>query len=395
MKHLLALVSRRPATAVRQFLHNEAAGGCLLIAAAAAALVAANSPAAALYHAVFAVEIAHHGLRHWINDGLMALFFLLVGLELKRELIDGELSTSARRILPGAAALAGMIVPALIFIAVNRSASVNLRGWAIPTATDIAFALGVLALLGKRVPGSLKLLITGIAIIDDLGAIVVIAVAYTASIDVAMLAAAAGGLAALALLNRCRVNGLWPYLAIGVGVWVAVLQSGVHATLAGVAVAFAIPLTVTRGTPEDRTSPLLRLEHALSPLVAFGVVPLFGFANAGIDLRGIAPADIVTPLPLGIALGLILGKQLGVFGAIWIMVQFGLASRPARATWRQLWGVSLLCGIGFTMSLFIAGLAFGDGTRNEAAKLGILGGSLLAAIGGAAVLAGSKTEKRT
>ena len=392
MKHLVSLVTRRPATAVRKFLHNEAAGGITLMAAAAAALVAANSPWSEAYQSAFAVEIAHHSVRHWINDGLMALFFLLVGLELKRELTDGELSSRARRILPGAAALAGMVVPALIFVAANRHAPVNLRGWAIPAATDIAFALAVLALLGKRVPGSLKLLITAIAIIDDLGAIVIIAVAYTAHIDLAMLGAAAAGLALLALLNWRRVNMLWPYLLIGFGVWVAVLQSGVHATLAGVAVAFAIPLTVTRGTPEDRTSPLLRLEHALSPLVAFLIVPLFGFANAGIDLRGIAPADALAPLPLGIAIGLIVGKQLGVFGAIWALVRSGVVDRPARATWRQLWGVALLCGIGFTMSLFIAGLAFGDGTRNEAAKLGILGGSLLAALGGWAVLAGSKQE---
>ncbi len=394
MKHLVNLVTRRPATAVRRFLQTEASGGIVLMAAAAAALVVANSPWSVAYRAAFAFEVAHHSVLHWINDGLMALFFLLVGLELKRELTDGELSSAARRILPGVAALAGMIVPALIFVAVNVATPANLHGWAIPAATDIAFALGVLALLGPRVPGSLKLLITAIAIIDDLGAIVIIAVAYTARLDLAMLAAAAGGIALLALLNRRRVNVVWPYLLIGAGVWFAVLQSGVHATLAGVAVAFTIPLTVTRGTPEDRTSPLLRLEHALAPLVAFAVVPLFGFANAGIDLRGIAPGDALAPLPLGIALGLIVGKQLGVFGAIWALVRLGVVDRPARATWRQLWGVALLCGIGFTMSLFIAGLAFGDGGRNEAAKLGILGGSLLAALGGWAVLAGSKAERQ-
>ena len=394
MKHLINLVTQRPATAIRRFLRTEAAGGIVLMAAAAAALVAANTGAANLYHAAFAVEVAHHTLRDWINDGLMALFFLLVGLELKRELTDGELSSGARRILPGAAALAGMVVPALVYIAVNRHTPANLRGWAVPAATDIAFALGVLALLGKRVPGSLKLLITAIAIIDDLGAIVIIAVAYTARLDFGALAAAAGGIALLGLANRRRVNLLWPYLLIGFGVWLAVLQSGVHATLAGVAVAFTIPLTVTRGTPEDRTSPLLRLEHALSPLVAFVIVPLFGFANAGIDLRGIAPGEVMAPLPLGIALGLVLGKQLGVFGAMWALIRTGLVDRPSRATWRQLYGVAVLCGIGFTMSLFIAGLAFGAGERGEAAKLGILGGSLLAAIAGWAVLAGSRREER-
>ena len=322
---------RGPVTAVRQFLQDEAAGGTLLMLAAAAAMVAANSALSHDYFAIFATKVGGHSVLHWINDALMAVFFLLVGLELKRELTDGELSTTARRVLPGAAALAGMLVPALVFIALNRDTPANLRGWAIPAATDIAFALGVLALLGRRIPASLKLLITAIAIIDDLGAIVVIAVAYTERIDLAALAAAAGGLAVLVAFNRARVAALWPYLIVGAGVWYAVSLSGVHATLAGVAVAFTLPLTVTKGTPEDRTSPLLRLEHALSPLVALVIVPLFGLANAGIDLRGVSLAGVLDPLPLGIAAGLVVGKQAGVFGTIWLFVRLRLADRPADA----------------------------------------------------------------
>jgi NhaA family Na+:H+ antiporter len=368
---------------VRRFLTDEATGGYVLMAAAALALILANSPVSAAYFAAFATPVAGHSLLHWINDGLMALFFLLIGLELKRELVTGELSTWGSRLLPGAAALAGMAVPALIYLAVNHDAPANHRGWAIPAATDIAFALGVLALLGSRVPASLKLLVTAIAIIDDLGAIAVIAIAYTDRLDLVMLGAAAAGLAVLALLNRLRIHALWPYLLIGVGVWYAVLQSGVHATLAGVAVAMTIPLQ-GRGT----ASPLLRLEHRLSPLIALLVVPLFGFANAGIDVRGLNLTALIAPLPLGIALGLLLGKQIGVFGTIYALVRTGITPRPEGASWLQLWGVALLCGIGFTMSLFIAGLAFGDGsTRNEAAKLGILGGSLVAALCGYGVLA--------
>ena len=328
---------------------------------------------------------------HWINDGLMALFFLLVGLEIKRELVDGEMSSWPRRILPGAAALGGMVVPALVYLAINRHHPENFAGWAIPAATDIAFALGVLAILGSRVPASLKLLLTAIAIIDDLGAIVIIAIAYTASLDLAALAAAAAGLAVLVGLNRLRVQSLWPYLLIGAGVWFEVLQSGIHATLAGVAVAFTIPLRRTSGTPEDSNSPLLRLEHALAPVIAFVVVPVFGFANAGVDLRGLRLADAVAPIPLGIALGLLLGKQLGVFAAIAILIRTGLAEAPVNAGWRQLWGLSILCGIGFTMSLFIAALAFGEGTaQDSAAKIGILAGSIVSAFAGWLILSGRR-----
>ncbi|TRW17952.1 Na+/H+ antiporter NhaA [Glacieibacterium frigidum] len=377
---------RTPITAIRRFLQNGSSGGLLLIATAALAMVVANSPVSDVYFDTLGTYFAGHDLRTWINDAPMTLFFLLVGLEIKRELLDGELSSPARRRLPVVAALAGMAVPALIFIAINRGDPDALHGWAIPAATDIAFALGILALLGSRVPASIKLFVTAVAIIDDLGAIVIIAVAYTEQINFLALGAAAAMLALLGGLNRAKIDAVWPYLLIGAGVWFAVLQSGVHATLAGVAVAATIPLRVTRGRPEDATSPLLRLEHALSPIVAFIVVPLFAFANAGLDLRGIAPAALIAPLPLGIAVALVVGKQVGVFGAVWAMVRLDLADCPADATWRQVWGAALLCGIGFTMSLFIANLAFSDAAQIDAAKLGIVAGSLIAALAGTAVL---------
>ena len=387
MKHLLRMVRRRPATAIRQFLRDEAAGGYLLIVAAATAMAIANSPLSAWYFTLLATELGSHDIATWVNDAPMTLFFLLVGLEIKRELLDGELSTPARRLLPVVAALGGMVVPALIFVAINRAQPDNLVGWAIPTATDIAFALGILALLGKRVPASLKLFLTAVAIIDDLGAIAIIAVAYTDGLNVLALGAAAVALAVLIALNRAQIDALWPYLVVGGVLWFAVLQSGVHATLAGVALAATIPLRVTRGRPEDATSPLLRLEHALSPLVAFGVVPLFAFANAGLDLRGLRLADLAEPLPLGIAVALIVGKPIGVLGSIWALVRLGRADLPADASWRQVWGVAMLCGIGFTMSLFVTNLAFADAVRLDAAKLGVVAGSLVAALAGVLVLA--------
>lgn len=381
------MASLRAPTAIRRFLANEAAGGWLLIAAAGAAMAIANSGLAAGYGRALHIEIAGLSLLHWINDGLMAIFFLYVGCETKRELIDGELSTWPRRLLPGAAALGGMAVPALVYLLFNAGEPANVRGWAIPTATDIAFALGVLALLGRRVPASLKLLLTAIAIIDDLGAIAIIAIVYTEGLDLGALAAAGAGLALLIVCNRLKVQSLAPYLIVGAGIWAAVLQSGIHATLAGVAVAFCIPLARTRGTPEDRETPLIRLEHALSPLVAFAIVPIFGFANAGVDVRGLGLAALAAPLPLGIIAGLLLGKPLGVFGAMAAMCRFGGVDMPAGADWRQIFGLACLAGIGFTMSLFISGLAFGEGTPlNDAAKLGILAGSLLSAAAGAVVL---------
>jgi NhaA family Na+:H+ antiporter len=378
---------RRPLSTIRRLLKAEAAGGYVLMAAAALAMIVANSALSEGYFHSLHLDFAGMSLLHWVNDGLMALFFLLVGLEIKRELIDGEMSSWSRRILPGAAALGGMIMPALIYLAVNRNHPANLDGWAIPAATDIAFALGVLALLGNRVPTSLKLLLTAIAIIDDLGAILIIAIAYTESLNLVALGAAAVGLAVLVALNRRGVQSLPPYLVIGTGIWFAVLQSGIHATLAGVAVAFTIPLRDSGSAPEDHESPMLRLEHALAPFTAFLIVPIFGFANAGVDLRGMGLADAVAPVPLGVALGLLIGKQLGVFGAIATLVKLNLADLPAGADWRQVWGLSLLCGIGFTMSLFIAALAFGEGTpQDAAAKLGILGGSILSAVAGWLVL---------
>ncbi len=381
---------RLPGGALRRFLQTEAAGGYVLMAAAAAAMLVANSPWSGTYVRVLHADIGPLSLLHWINDGLMALFFLLVGLEIKRELVDGEMSSWSKRLLPGAAAVGGMVVPALVYLAINRDIPANIAGWAIPAATDIAFALGVLALLGSRVPASLKLLLTAIAIIDDLGAIVIIAAFYTASLDMLALGAAAAGCALLVGLNRLRVQALWPYLAVGGCVWVAVLLSGIHATLAGVIVALAIPMHGRRDTPGRRRSPLRKLEHALAPVIAFIVVPIFGFANAGVDLRGLSPMDAVAPVPLGIAAGLLIGKQLGVFGAIAVMVRSGLADMPANARWRHVWGMAVLCGIGFTMSLFIAALAFGEGSAgNSAAKLGILAGSILSALAGWAILAAS------
>ncbi len=378
---------RRPITAIRQFLRTEAAGGYVLMAAALLALLAANTPLSPAYFHAQHIEIAGLSLLHWTNDGLMALFFLLVGLEIKREFIVGEMSSWPRRILPGAAALGGMVVPALVYLAVNAGLPANRNGWAIPAATDIAFALGVLALLGSRVPASIKLLLTAIAIIDDLGAIVIIAVAYTTHISFADLGLAIAGLALLAGLNHFGVKSLIPYLAIGGFVWYEVLLSGVHATLAGVAVALTIPLDSSPGEPENHSSPLLRLEHAMAPIIAFAIVPIFGFANAGVDLRGITPAVLWQPIPLGIALGLVIGKPIGVFGAIAVLVHAGVAERPLGASWQQLGGLAILCGIGFTMSLFIAALAFGQGSAQDSiAKIGVLCGSIVSAIAGYGML---------
>ncbi len=374
-------------TVIRELLASQAGGGQVLMMAAAAALFAANSVLSDQYFHLLHVQIGPMSLLHWINDGLMAVFFLLVGCEIKREFVDGEMASWPRRILPGVAAAAGMAVPALIYVAINSGQPANLAGWAVPTATDIAFALGVMALLGNRVPTSLKLLLTAIAVIDDLGAIVVIAAVYTKGLDLAALAAAAGLTAALALLSWRRVQAIWPYLLLGVGLWLAIHASGIHATLAGVITALALPIRTTPGTPEDRESPLLRVEHGLVSIVGFVIVPIFGFANAGVDLRDLTLDAALDPLVLGIAAGLVLGKQVGIFGAIMALVRLRIVDMPAHASARQLWGMSLLCGIGFTMSLFIAALAFGGGSDQEAAaKLGIIAGSLIAALAGLFVL---------
>jgi NhaA family Na+:H+ antiporter len=385
----------RPPSALRAFLRSEAAGGVVLMGAAALALVVANSPLAEAYRRflhletgpVLSSKLGPMTLHLWINDGLMAVFFLLVGLEIKREFVDGRLSTWERRRLPVIAAAVGMAMPALAYLAVAAESDGLSRGWAIPAATDIAFAIGVLALLGSRAPTSLKLFLTTVAIADDLGAVAIIALAYTASLNMVALGAAAAILAVMVAMGRIGVRRLWPYL-IGAGLlWYAVLLSGVHATVAGVLAAAAIPSVATPGAPDSADSPLHRLEHALSPWVAFLIVPFFGFANAGISLAGVGVERLLAPLPLGIAAGLFVGKQLGIFGAVWLTVRFGLASRFRGATWLQVWGVAMLCGIGFTMSLFIGALAFPDDPALvEEAKLGILAGSFLSAIGGYALL---------
>ncbi len=358
--------------------------------AAALAMIVANSPVAEDYfhflHAVTGPELTPKlgpmTVHLWINDGLMAIFFMLVGLEIKREFVDGHLSTWADRTLPAIAAIAGMAVPAAIYLAIAGSEPALVRGWAIPAATDIAFAIGVLALLGSRAPASLKLFLTTVAIIDDMGAVAIIALFYTAELKVSALAAAAIIWLAMMALNRFRVNALWPYLILAALLWHATLLSGVHATIAGVMAAFAIPFRRTIAAPDAEDSALHRLEHALAKPVAFFIVPLFGFANAGVSLNGVGLSSLAEPLPLGIALGLFLGKQLGIFGSVWAAVKFGLAVRPKDASWAQIYGVALLCGIGFTMSLFIGGLAFTDPMQGDAVKIGVLMGSLLSAIAG-------------
>ena len=391
LRHQARVTARRhPFDALRNFITSEAAGGLVLMGAAAIAIAVANSPLAPGY---FAARQTHFGsltALHWVNDGLMALFFLFVGLEIKRELVDGQLSTWERRRLPGLAAAAGMAVPALIYAGINHASPGALRGWAIPSATDIAFALGVLALLGKRVPTSLKVLLTAIAVLDDMGAVAIIAGFYTDRLRWTALGIALGGLALLALANRMGVRALWAYLLPAPAIWWAMHLSGVHATIAGVLLAAVIPLDRAHGHPDDRRSPLHRLEHALGPWVAFGVVPIFGFANAGVSFAGITRAMATSGVTLGIAAGLFLGKQAGIHAAIRLAVRARLAARPAGANWRQVYGVALLCGIGFTMSLFVGDLAFrGVNALEDEVKLGVLAGSLLSTLSGVFVLAWS------
>ena len=385
----------RPRSALRALLKSEAGGGIVLMAAAALALIVANSPLADVYQHLLHLEtgpplspkLGPMTIHLWINDGLMAVFFLLFGLEIKREFVDGRLSTWDRRRLPVIAAAVGMAVPAAIYLALVSGVDGLGRGWAIPAATDIAFAIGVLALLGSRAPTSLKLFLTTVAIADDLGAVAIIALAYTASIDPAALGSAAAILLIMYAMGKGGIRWLWPYV-IGAGLlWYVILMSGVHATVAGVLAAAVIPVVATPGSPDSTDSPLHRLEHGLAPWVAFLIVPLFGFANAGVPLEGVGLQRLLAPLPLGIAAGLFLGKPLGIFGAVWLTVRLGFATRLRGATWLQVWGVAMLCGIGFTMSLFIGALAFpGDPERIEEAKLGILAGSFLSAIGGYVVL---------
>jgi NhaA family Na+:H+ antiporter len=380
---------RAPLEAIREFLKLESASGVLLMLAGALAMLAANSPLASAYASALQIPLVlsigtfalAKPLLLWINDGLMALFFLVVGLELKREFLEGELADRSQIVLPAAGAIGGMVVPAAIYALFNLGDAAALRGWAIPSATDIAFALGVLALLGSRVPLALKVLLMTLATLDDLGAIVLIAVFFTSQLSFLSLCLAALALGALVLLNRLGVTRLAPYLLVGIVLWICVVKSGVHATLAGVATAFAIPL---RGRDMRGQSPLHVLEETLHPWVAFGVLPLFAFANAGVNLSGLHPASLVEPIPLGIAAGLFIGKQLGVFLFAAAVVRAGAARLPEGATWRHLYGVALLCGIGFTMSLFIGSLAFDETASGPIVtdRLGIIAGSLLSAVAG-------------
>ena len=379
--------------ALREFVALESAGGILLALAAAAALVLANSPLAFLYDAFLdtpvEVRVGAMGIAKplllWINDGLMAIFFFLVALELKREALEGELSDLRQVVLPAVAAVGGMAAPAMIYAAINAGNPVALAGWAIPTATDIAFALGVLSLLGNRVPGGLKVFLLTLAILDDLGAIVIIATFYAGNLAPVSLLIAAAALLALCVLNRSGVVRLTPYFLVGLVLWVSVLKSGVHATLAGVALGLSIPL---RAGGAEAHSPLRRLEHDLHAPVAFAILPLFAFANAGVSLAGVGLDAFLEPVPLGIAAGLLAGKTCGVFVASWVVVRCGFARLPEGAGWGAMLGVSVLCGIGFTMSLFIAGLAF-EGTGGEyvvQTRLGVLLGSLASAVVGLSIL---------
>ena len=367
------------------FMRSESAGGALLIVSGIVAMVWANSGFAETYEAMLRVEIGPEDVHTWINDGLMAVFFLLVGLELRREMTRGELASASRVAAPAIAALGGMIVPAVIFSAFNYQDRTAMRGWAVPVATDIAFALAVLSALGKRVPLALKVFLTALAIIDDLGAIVVIALFYSDGMNLPMLAGAALVLAGLWGLNRAGVRSLVPFVIGGLVLWVLVFKSGVHATLAGVTLAFVVPATPAPGS--SAPSPALRLEHALEPFVAYFVLPLFGLANAGLRFDTLPDGAWRDTLALGVTAGLVVGKQIGVFGAVMLAGRFKLAVLPAGVTRLQLYGASILCGIGFTMSLFIGDLAFRNSPRGDEVKLAVFVGSLISAVAGLAVLA--------
>jgi NhaA family Na+:H+ antiporter len=380
-------------SAFTRFFAHESAGGIVLGLAALAALWLSNSELASWYENFLRTPgvlrigadlvVLDKPLLLWVNDLWMAVFFFLVGLEIKREFVEGELASRQQAVLPAAAAIGGMAVPALIYAFVNWGDPVALRGWAIPSATDIAFAIGILMLLGSRVPPSLRLFLAAVAIIDDLGAIVVIAVFYTERLSAFALGGACAGIALLVVLNRARVMRVDVYAAVGLVIWLFVLKSGVHATLAGVVTAMAIPARDATGG-----SPLQSVEHGLHPWVAFVVLPVFAFCNAGVNLAGASLGTLLEPVPLGIVLGLVLGKAVGVFGSAWLLIRSGIAVAPAGASTRQFFGVCVLCGIGFTMSLFIGGLAFDDlGADYEMkVKLGVLGGSLIAGIAGSAIL---------
>jgi NhaA family Na+:H+ antiporter len=390
------VLPRRLPSALRRFIDSEASGGLVLMACAALALLAANSPLAGLYAHLLGLRAGGLDLVDWVNDALMALFFLLVGLEIKREFLQGQLRTWRARALPGLGALGGMAVPALIYAGFNLAHPATLRGWAIPSATDIAFALGVLSLLGDRVPASLKVFLTALAVLDDLGAVLIIALFYSSGLSFPMLGLAALVFAVLLALNRLGVKHLLPYLVLGAVLWVLVWRSGIHATIAGVLLALAIPADAGSahaglagaGSPgHDGASPLHRLETALGPWVGFLILPVFGFVNAGVGFGAAGPGVLTSPVTLGVALGLFLGKQTGVLASIWLAIRLKVARRPAVANGLQIYGVTLLCGIGFTMSLFIGLLAFAPTPEfQDETKIGVLVGSLLSACAGALVL---------
>ena len=387
-----------PAERLRAFIASESVGGIILIVAAALALAIANSPLLPDYQKLLSTPVAFSAgslvaidkpLLLWINDGLMALFFFLIGLEVKREIVTGQLRSWKQASLPIIAAIGGMAIPAIVFVALNLGSPENLRGWAIPAATDIAFALGLLALLGSRVPVALKALLLAIAIIDDIGAIAIIAIFYTENMNLAALALALIPAAAMLLLNRAGVARTIPYFLFAALLWICVLKSGVHATLAGVVTALFVPIA----TGEER--PLERLEHALHPWVAFLILPIFAFSNAGVSFAGAGLDALLAPLSLGIAAGLVIGKQLGIFGACWLAVKAGWARLPEGVGFRHVYGLSCLAGIGFTMSLFIGNLAFVDPQQIAAVKFGVLGGSLVSAITGIVVLRFASPRKQT
>lgn len=379
-----------PLSFIREFFRMEAAGGILLVLASVVALVVANSGLSPYYDALLktyaTVRVGALAIDKplilWINDGLMALFFFLVGLEIKRELLEGELSSLSQAALPAIAAIGGMAVPAAIYSLINTGSEESLNGWAIPAATDIAFALGVLSLLGSRVPISLKVLLTAIAVFDDLGAIVIIALFYTEQLSLLALGLGSVALAVLVMLNLAGVKKTAPYIVVGAILWICVLKSGVHATLAGVAVAMAIPMS---GAHPDDASPLKSLEHAIHPWVAYAVLPLFAFANAGVSFAGIGWNSFLEPVTLGISAGLFIGKQIGILGTIWLTVRTKLARMPEGANWQQVYAMAVLCGIGFTMSLFIGGLAWEHADFDAPVRLGVITGSLLSAAVGSLV----------
>jgi Na+:H+ antiporter, NhaA family len=387
-----------PGNALTRFLKLESSAGLVLVMATVTALLVSNSPLLPLYQYILAVPLSislgelavAKPLLLWINDGLMAIFFLLIGLEVKREILEGELSSAPQIVLPAVAGLGGFVLPAAIYSAINWHSPQTLAGWAIPAATDIAFALGVLAVLGSRVPLSLKVFLTTIAIFDDLAAIIVIALFYTSDLSLTALVLATAGIVALFALNRAGVKRISPYVLVGMFVWVCVLKSGVHATLAGIAIAFAIPIGGQAGQP----SPLKHLEHTLHPWVAFLILPIFAFANAGIPISGISADSLFGPVSLGIAAGLFFGKQFGVFTATWLMVRFGWARLPDGANWLSVYGIALLTGIGFTMSLFIGSLAFERGEFDylAATRIAVLVASLMSALAGYLVLKSSLQE---